>query len=189
MVELPGNYALRLNCDALPASEYLTRPIKTRVARENMEGNDASGKVDLNQIVEIVRSYVRYHQLGPEQLVELIRQVHRALASLGQAALQMMGPRQPAVPIRRSVQPDYVVCLECGFRVQSLRRHLRVQHGLSVDEYRARWNLRSDHPVIAPSYSQRRAAVAKEMGLGRRRRSVEPVAPRRRGRRRRPTTE
>jgi predicted transcriptional regulator len=154
-----------------------------------MEGNDASGKVDLNQVVEIVSSYVRSHQLGPEQLVELIVAVHHALAALGQAALPIVEPRQPAVPIRQSVRPEYVVCLECGLRAQTLRRHLRVEHGLSVDEYRARWNLRSNHPLTAPAYSQRRAAVAKEMGLGRRRRAVEPAAPRRRGRRRRSTTE
>jgi predicted transcriptional regulator len=143
---------------------------------------------DLHQVARIVSSYVRYHQLGSEQLVELIRQVHRALASLGQAALPMAEPRQPAVPIRQSVRPEYVVCLECGFRAKILRRHLRVEHGLSVDEYRARWNLRSDHPVIAPAYSQRRSAMAKEIGLGRRRRSVEPpVAPTRRRRPRRTT--
>jgi predicted transcriptional regulator len=143
---------------------------------------------DLHQVAHIVSSYARHHQLGPEQLVELIRQVHRALASLGQAALPMAEPRQPAVPIRQSVRPEYVVCLECGFRAKILRRHLRVEHGLSVDEYRARWNLRSDHPVIAPAYSQRRSAMAKEIGLGRRRRSVEPpVAPTRRRRPRRTT--
>ena len=144
---------------------------------------------DLNQVAHIVSSYARHHQLGPEQLVELIRQVHRAFASLGQAALPIVEARQPAVPVRQSVRPEYVVCLECGFRSKTLRRHLRVQHGLSIDEYRARWNLRSDHPLTAPAYSERRSVVAKEMGLGRRRRSVEPVAPGRRGRRRRPTTE
>ena len=142
---------------------------------------------DLNRVAHIVSSYARHHQLGPEQLVELIRQVHRALASLGQAALPMVEPRQPAVPIRQSVRPEYVVCLECGFRAKILRRHLRVEHGLSVDEYRARWNLRSDHPLIAPAYSERRAAMAKEIGLGRRR-SIEPsVAPTRRRRPRRTT--
>jgi predicted transcriptional regulator len=154
-----------------------------------MAEEDSAPEVDLNQVARIVSSYVRHHQIGPDQLVELIVAVHRALAALGQAAPTPPEPRKPAVPIRRSVQPDYVVCLECGFRAQTLRRHLRAEHGLSVDEYRARWNLRSDHPVIAPAYSQRRSVVAKEMGLGRRRRSVEPAAPRRRGRRRRPTTE
>ena len=69
---------------------------------------------DLHQVAHIVSSYARHHQLGPEQLVELIRQVHRALASLGQAALPIVEPRQPAVSIRQSVRPEYVVCLECG---------------------------------------------------------------------------
>ena len=152
-----------------------------------MAGQDSAFGGDLDQIARIVSSYVRHHQLGPEQLVELIVTVHRALASLGQATPPMPEPRQPAVSIRRSVQPEYVVCLECGFRAKILRRHLRVEHGLSIDEYRARWNLRSDHPLIAPAYSERRAAMAKEIGLGRRR-SIEPsVAPTRRRRPRRTT--
>jgi predicted transcriptional regulator len=154
-----------------------------------MAEEDSASEVDLNQVARIVSSYVRSHQLGLDQLVELIVAVHHALAALGQAALPIVEPRQPAVPIRQSVRPEYVVCLECGFRSRMLRRHLRVQHGLTVDEYRARWNLRFDHPVTAPAYSQRRSEMAKERGLGRRRRSVEPVAPGRRGRRRRPTTE
>jgi predicted transcriptional regulator len=152
-----------------------------------MEGNDASEKVNLNQVVEIVSSYVRQNTIAPEELPRLIASVYRALAGVGQAAPPPPEPRQPAVPIRRSVQPEYVVCLECGFRAKILRRHLRVEHGLSIDEYRARWNLRSDHPLIAPAYSERRAAMAKEIGLGRRR-SIEPsVAPTRRRRPRRTT--
>ena len=152
-----------------------------------MAGQDSAFGGDLDQIARIVSSYVRHHQLGPEQLVELIVTVHRALASLGQATPPMPEPRQPAVSIRQSVRPHYVVCLECGFRAKTLRRHLRVQHGLSIDEYRARWNLRSDHPLIAPAYSERRAAMAKEIGLGRRRSIEPPVAPTRRRRPRRTT--
>jgi predicted transcriptional regulator len=148
----------------------------------------ASARVDLYQVARIVSSYVRHHQVEPGQLTELIVEVHRALAGLGHAAAPAPVP-QPAVPIRRSVQQDYVVCLECGFRAQMLRRHLQVQHGLSVDEYRARWNLRSDHPVIAPAYSQRRSETAKKLGLGRRPVPVEPPpTPPRRRRRRRPAT-
>jgi predicted transcriptional regulator len=114
--------------------------------------------------------------------------VHQALADLRQAAPPTPVPHQPAVPIRQSVRPEYVVCLECGFRARVLRLHLQVQHGLSVDEYRTRWNLRSDHPVTAPAYSQRRSEMAKERGLGRRRHSVEPPSPPPRRRRRRPPT-
>ena len=143
-----------------------------------------SARVDLYRVARIVSSYVRHHQVEPGQLTRLIVEVHRALAGLGLGAAPTPVP-QPAVPIHRSVQHDYVVCLDCGFRAQMLRRHLRVQHGLSVDEYRARWNLRSDHPVIAPAYSQRRSAMAKEIG----RVPVEPPpTPPRRRRRRSPTT-
>ena len=124
---------------------------------------------------------VRHHQLGPDQLIGLIVAVHRALAGLGLGPPPLEKPPEPAVPIRRSVQRDYVVCLECGFRGQALRRHLRVQHGLEVAAYRTRWNLPSDHPVTSPAYSARRSAMAKEIGLGRPRAPVgAPITPRRR---------
>ena len=124
-------------------------------------------RVDTDRVAEIVSSYVRHHQIAADQFTALIVEVHRALAGLGQA-IPMPAPPQPAVPIRRSVQQDYVVCLECGFRAQMLRRHLRVAHGLEVADYRARWKLPPDHPIIALSYSARRSRVAKEIGLGRR---------------------
>ena len=143
----------------------------------------ASG-VDLYQVAHIVSSYVRHHQVPSDQLGTLIVAVHRALAGLGRAPPIQEEPRQPAVPIRRSVQQDYVVCLECGSRAQMLRRHLRVAHGLEVAQYRARWNLPVDHPITAPAYSDRRSAMAKALGLGRRRASV--TAPSRRTPRRRP---
>src|SRR5208282_4523971 len=85
-----------------------------------------------------------------------------------------------------TVQPDYVVCLECGFRGKALRRHLRVRHGLEVADYRARWKLSPDHAVTAPAYSARRSTMAKEIGLGRKPNEVKaPPAPKRRGRPRR----
>jgi predicted transcriptional regulator len=97
-------------------------------------------RVNLYQVVRIVSSYVRHHQLGPDQLIGLIVAVHRAFAVLG----RVEEPPQPAVPIRRSVQQNYIVCLECGRRVQLLRRHLRVAHGLEVAAYRTRWRLPVD---------------------------------------------
>jgi predicted transcriptional regulator len=115
--------------------------------------------------------------------------VHRALAGLGRAIPVQEPPPRPAVPIRRSVQHDYVVCLECGFHAQALRRHLRGAHGLEVAQYRARWNLPADHLITAPAYSDRRSIMAKAIGLGRRRASVAaPSAPTRRRRPRRPPT-
>jgi predicted transcriptional regulator len=154
-----------------------------------MAEEDWSPGVDLHQVAEIVSSYVRHHKIEPDKLVGLIVEVHRALARLGHRASPAQEPPKPAVPIRRSVRHDYVVCLECGFRAQALRRHLRVQHGLEVAQYLARWNLSSDHPVTAPAYSDRRSAMAKQIGLGRQRAPAQPpAAPRRRGRPRRSPT-
>jgi predicted transcriptional regulator len=153
-----------------------------------MAEQDSPPMVDLDQVARIVSSYVRHHQIAPGQLAGLIVTVYRALASLGRGGLPMQVPPQPAVPIRRSVQPEYVVCLECGFRGRTLRRHLQVQHGLEVAAYRARWNLSPHHPVTAPGYSARRSAMAKAIGFGRQPAPVEPPpAPIRRGRPRRPT--
>jgi predicted transcriptional regulator len=111
-----------------------------------------SPPIDPDRVAEIVSSYVRHHQIAPDQLAGLIVEVHRALASLGRPT-PVQEPSKPAVPIGRSVQQDYVICLECGFRAQMLRRHLRVAHGLEIADYRARWRLPADHPLTAPSYS------------------------------------
>ena len=122
---------------------------------------------------KIVQGYVRHHRLGPDQLPDLIASVHRALGQLGQQVQEEV--LNPAVSIRQSVRHDYVVCLDCGYRGKTLRRHLGVRHGLSGDEYRRRWGLRSNHPLTAPAYSEHRSTLAKELGLGRK--STPAVAP------------
>ena len=111
---------------------------------------------------KIVQSYVRHHRLAPDQLSDLIGSVHRA-------------PLTPAVSVRRSVHRDYVICLDCGYRGKTLRRHISVRHGLSRDEYLQRWGLLSDHPLTAPAYSEHRSTLAKELGLGRK--STPAAAP------------
>src|SRR5580700_8228232 len=114
----------------------------------------------------IVSSYVRHHTLRPEQLSDLITTVHHALSNLGQP-IQTEQVLTPAVSVRRSVQHDYVVCLDCGYRGKMLQRHIRTRHALNKDEYLKRWGLRSDHPLTAPAYSERRSTLAKARGLGR----------------------
>jgi predicted transcriptional regulator len=145
--------------------------------------------VDLSLVAQIVRSYVAQNSIGVDQVAELIATVHRSLGGLGESA--PAPALVPAVPIRRSVQPDHVVCLECGLRSQMLHRHLRVAHGLEAAEYRVRWKLPIDHPITAPAYSERRSTMAKGIGLGRRARQAvvsmpapEVIAPppKRRGR-------
>jgi len=114
----------------------------------------------------IVSSYVRHHTLRPEQLSDLITTVHHALSHLGQP-IQTEEVLTPAVSVRRSVQHDYVVCMDCGYRGQTLQRHISTRHALNKDEYLKRWGLRSDHPLTAPAYSERRSTLAKALGLGR----------------------
>jgi predicted transcriptional regulator len=115
---------------------------------------------------KIVRGYVQHHRLALDQLPDLIASIHRALGQLGQPP-ELEEARTPAVPVRQSVRHDYVVCLECGYRGKTLRRHISIRHGLNGDEYRQRWGLRSDHPLTAPAYSEHRSTLAKELGLGR----------------------
>lgn len=115
---------------------------------------------------KIVGSYVRQHRVSPEQLPEIITSVHQALGQLGQP-VQPEEILTPAVSVRRSVGQEYVICLDCGYRGKTLRRHIAMRHGLSRDEYLKRWGLRNDHPLTAPAYSERRSILAKELGLGR----------------------
>ena len=137
-----------------------------------------SSTLDRELTSTIVAAYVRQNQITSDQLGALISTVHQALTGLGKSAAGTGGERTPAVPIRRSVHRDYVVCLDCGWRGQMLKRHVATGHGLSVEQYRARWNLTREHAMTAPGYSER---FAKEFGLGRGRRAAreepEPVAP------------
>ncbi len=148
--------------------------------------------VDLRLVAEIVRGYVAKNSVALDQLGGLIATVHQTLSGLHTnttASAPAIEKLTPAVPIRRSVQPEYVVCLECGFRAVTLRRHLRVAHGLDPAAYRARWQLAADHTLTAPAYSERRSTMAKELGLGRKRAEAKSPAPARRGRRRRSASE
>ena len=125
---------------------------------------------------EIVSSHVAHNAVATVDLPQMIATVHAKLASLGEPPEP---PREPAVPIRRSVRKDAITCLECGRSMKMLKRHLRVDHDLSPQEYRIKWHLPPDYPMVAPNYSEKRQALALESGLGQRR------GPRRRGSRKR----
>jgi predicted transcriptional regulator len=114
---------------------------------------------------KIVGSYLRHHTVGASQLPDLITSVHRSLTELGLPA--PVEALSPAVSVRQSVRHDYVVCLECGYRGKTLRRHITTRHGLSREEYLRRWGLQPDHPLTAPAYSEHRSTLAKQLGLGR----------------------
>ena len=104
--------------------------------------------------------------------------MHRALAGVsGGAEVVEAAPRDPAVPIRRSITPDFIICLEDGRKFKSLKRHLRTKYNMSPEDYRAKWGLPKDYPMVAPNYAKARSDLAKQMGLGQGGRQ----APRRRG--------
>jgi predicted transcriptional regulator len=115
---------------------------------------------------KIVGGYFRRHTVMATELPDLITSVRRALTEIGLTTPPEV-PSTPAVSVRQSVRHDYVVCLDCGYRGQTLRCRIASRHGLSPDEYLKRWRLRHDHPLTAPAYSERRSALAKQLGLGR----------------------
>src|SRR5215469_12368473 len=133
-----------------------------------MDSDNTPRSVDLRPVTKIVASYVGNHTLAPDRLSALIISVQQAISQLGKP-IQPEPARTPAVPVRRSVQRDRVVCLECGFKGKTLRRHLTMRHGLQVGEYLRRWELPSGHPLTAPAYSEQRSTMAKQLGLGRKR--------------------
>jgi predicted transcriptional regulator len=130
----------------------------------------------MRTVGQIVSSFLERTTVSAGELPALIRSVRDALASEKATSAEAAVPeaaaapatQEPAVPVRRSVRPDHLVCLECGAKQKTLKRHLSTAHRLSVDEYRAKWNLPRDYPMVAPDYAARRSALAKQIGLGRR---------------------
>ena len=127
---------------------------------------------------DIVSAHVANNNVPLAELPELIRQVYRTLANVG---VEGVGEREkpvPAVPLRRSVTPDYIVCLEDGKKLKMLKRHLKTAYNMTPEPYRERWGLPADYPMVAPNYAQQRSRLAKEIGLGTRarRRAAEGSA-------------
>ena len=117
---------------------------------------------------EIVSAYVSNHNVATGDLAGLIRDVHTALQQSAHGTSEPEpAPLEPAVAVKKSVQSDYIVCLEDGKKFKSLKRHLRTDHNLSPEEYRAKWGLSRDYPMVAPNYAASRSELAKKMGLGR----------------------
>lgn len=114
---------------------------------------------------EIVSAYVGNNTVQSTDLPDLIRNVHASLAGLGNDEAETIRPK-PAVSVKRSLSEDFLVCLEDGKKFKSLKRHLRTKYDMSPDEYREKWNLPPDYPMVAPGYSKHRSQLAKQMGLG-----------------------
>lgn len=114
---------------------------------------------------DITSAYVSNNQVDTDKVGALVGDIHRALSSLGVEEVKSE-PQEPAVPIRSSVKPDYIICLEDGRKLKMLKRHLRTAYDMSPEEYRSKWGLPSDYPMVAPNYAATRRALAKKIGLG-----------------------
>ncbi len=132
----------------------------------------ATPKTELIDLAaDVVSAYVSNNTVPTSDLAALIGDVHQALVKASTGAMEPVKEElKPAVPVRRSVTPDYIVCLEDGKKFKSLKRHLRTHYDLSPEEYREKWGLAPDYPMVAPNYAAARSALAKKMGLGQRRR-------------------
>ena len=119
---------------------------------------------------DIVASHVANNSVNVADLPGLIQQVFGALSELGNPSQAPAAKPKPAVNIKRSVTPDYIVCLEDGVKLKMLKRHLQTRYGMTPDEYRERWALAADYPMVAPNYAAQRSALAKKIGLGTKRR-------------------
>lgn len=133
------------------------------------ENSQAIPQTDvLRMAVEIVSAYVSNNSVAAAQVPEVISTVYGSLATLnGQSGSESTEVLKPAVSVRRSVNPDYIVCLEDGKKLKMLKRHLRAAYGMTPDEYRAKWSLPADYPMVAPNYAAQRSTFAKQIGLGR----------------------
>jgi predicted transcriptional regulator len=129
----------------------------------------------LRLTADIVAAFVSNNALPAVELPALIESVHAALAKAAGKAEESAALQAPAVPVRKSITPDYMICLEDGQKFKSLKRHLRITHGMTPEQYRAKWNLPSDYPMVAPNYAKTRSELAKGFGLGRQRRKSRPA--------------
>ena len=130
--------------------------------------DEAPGTDVLWLTAQIVSAHVSRNAVAPDALPAIIQDVYRSLSGAGREAPQQAERPQPAVPVKKSVFPDYIVCLEDGRHLKMLKRYLKTAFGLTPDQYRERWQLGPDYPMVAPNYAQHRSSLAKKIGLGRR---------------------
>ena len=126
---------------------------------------------------DIVSAHVENNQVAVGDLPSVISKVYAALAGLGRPAEPPLIEQQPAVSIRSSVKPDYLVCLEDGKKLKMLKRHLNTTYGMTPDDYRAKWKLPADYPMVAPNYAEQRRSLAHKIGLGRKPSPPAPATP------------
>ncbi len=120
----------------------------------------------IEMTADIVAAYVGNNSVSAADLPALIQSIHRALTGVSGGAEAAPAPKEPAVSVKRSITPEFLICLEDGRKFKSLKRHLRTKYNISPEEYRAKWGLPKDYPMVAPNYAKARSELAKQMGLG-----------------------
>ncbi len=140
--------------------------------------NEKQSSVLLTLTAQIVAAHLQKNSVATTALPGLIEQVYAALKSAGMEPVVVAEKPQPIVPAKRSIFPDYIVCLEDGRKLKTLKRHLRATYDMTPEQYREKWGLPADYPMVAPNYAEHRSRLAKELGLGRKAaEEVEPPAP------------
>ncbi len=136
----------------------MTENINESIAREDI----------LRMAVDIVAAYVSRNQVASAQIPDVISTIVGSLKQVHSISAEAGGvPHKPKVPIRRSITPDFIICLEDGKKLKMLKRHLRTTYGMTPEQYRAKWKLAPDYPMVAPNYAKQRSDFAKKIGLGR----------------------
>jgi predicted transcriptional regulator len=133
--------------------------------------SDSANSSFIRLTAEIVSAYVSNNSVPAADIPALINQVHTALTRVSGSPVETLAEAlKPAVPVKKSITPEYIVCLEDGKKFKSLKRHLRTQYNMTPEQYREKWNLPPDYPMVAPNYAAARSELAKQMGLGQQRR-------------------
>lgn len=132
-----------------------------------MDFDNPSAETLITLTSDIVAAHLSNNNVDVDQVPDLIEKVFAALSGLSGAGGAAAAPPEPAVSVRSSIKPDSITCLDCGKKMKMLKRHLSTDHGLSTDEYRQRWSLPADYPLVAPNYADKRRELAKKIGLGR----------------------
>ena len=141
-----------------------------------MNGNEGADDTLLTLTADIVAAHVSNNSVAVNDLPTLIQNVHSALTGISGSHSAAEAKPEPKVSIRSSIKPDYIVCLEDGKKQKMLKRHLMTNHGMTPDEYRQKWGLAADYPMVAPNYAEQRRTLAKSIGLGTKRRKTRGKA-------------
>lgn len=145
-------------------------PLITLHGYRHMDNQDEFGETLITLTADIVSAHVSNNSVAVSDLPLLINNVHNALSGLGGRHEEPAPKPEPAVSIRSSIKPDYIVCLEDGKKLKMLKRHLMTHYNMTPDEYRQKWGLPADYPMVAPNYAEQRRTLAKKIGLGTKRR-------------------